>query len=264
MEISFQRIFKIILVSGFLVLASLSSWAGEKIEYTTKNSKMEGYLALPKNLKAKNPAVLIVHDWMGLTEDIQKKADELALMGYIAFAADIYGKDFRPKNAKEAAAFSSKYKNDLPALRERVSAALKTLVSQKSVDVDKIVAFGYCFGGTTVLELGRAGASVAGIVSFHGGLATTNLEDAKRIQSKVLVLHGAIDPLVPEKEVLAFQDSMNKAGVDYQFVSYSGAVHSFTNKKAGSDISKGAAYNEAADRRSWQAFRNFIAEVAPL
>lgn len=259
-----HKLIKFILIFSLLLVLSPASWAGQKIEYRGDNAVMEGYLALPKKLKASNPAVLIVHDWMGLGDDIQKKADELASMGYIALAADIYGKDVRPKNSKEAAMFSSKYKNYLPAMRERITAAYKALLAQKSVNADKIVAFGYCFGGTTVLELARTGAPVAGVVSFHGGLATPKLEDASQIKGKVLVLHGAIDPFVPEKEVLDFQSAMNKAGIDYRFISYSGAVHSFTNKKAGSDIKAGAAYNEAADKRSWRAFRDFLAEVAPL
>lgn len=252
-----------VLLLSFSLICSLAL-AGQKVEYKADNATMEGYLAFPKKMKASTPAVLIVHDWMGITEDVTKKADEMAAMGYIALAADIYGKDVRPKGPKEAAMFSSKYKNYLPALRERINAAHKVLLAQKSVNPDKIVAFGYCFGGTTVLELGRTGAPVAGIVSFHGGLGTLKPDEAAQIKGKVLVLHGAIDPFVPEKEVLEFQNAMNKAGIDYQFVSYSGAVHSFTNKKAGTDIKAGAAYNEAADKRSWRAFKDFLGEVAPL
>ncbi len=254
------------LIGGFLVgsLFLDAANAGQTVEYKSTNAVMEGYIAHPKNRKASMPAVLIVHDWMGLTEDTRKKADEVAALGYVALAVDIYGKDVRPKTQKEAAMFASKYKNDLPTLRERILAAQKVLLSQKAINPAKIVAIGYCFGGTTVLELGRSGAEVAGIVSFHGGLATPKTEDAAQIKSKVLVLHGAVDPFVSEKEVLDFQKSMDKAGVDYQFVSYSGAVHSFTNPMAGDDPKQGAAYNEKADKRSWIAFKAFLNEVAPL
>ncbi|MNL31217.1 Dienelactone hydrolase family protein [compost metagenome] len=123
---------------------------------------------------------------------------------------------------------------------------------------------GYCFGGTGALELARTGVPLAGAVSFHGGLSNPTPQDARNIKAKSLILHGAIDPNVKPEEVAAFQKEMNDAKVDYQFVAYSNAVHSFTEKAAGSDISKGAAYNEAADRRSWQALMDFLAEVAPI
>lgn len=246
------------------ILAMHSAQAGQKIEYKSNGATMEGYLALPKAGKGPLPAVLIVHDWMGLGEDMMKKADEVAALGYVALAVDIYGKGVRPKDPKEAGMLATKYKNDLPALRERITAALNTVTSRKEVNGDRIVVMGYCFGGTTALELGRAGAKLAGIASFHGGLATQKPEEASNIKGKVLVLHGAIDPMVPEKEVLDFQKAMDRANVDYQFISYSGAVHAFTSKRAGSDIKAGHAYNEKADKRSWIAFKDFLNEVAPL
>ena len=122
-------------------------------------------------------------------------------------------------------------------------------------------AIGYCFGGTTVLELARSGADVKGVVSFHGGLSTTNTKDAKKIKSKVLVLHGAIDPYVKPEEVANFQQEMNDANVDYQFVAYSGAVHAFTEPAAGKNVKSGAAYNEKADKRSFEAMKAFFAEI---
>jgi dienelactone hydrolase len=132
------------------------------------------------------------------------------------------------------------------------------------VDKNKVVIMGYCFGGTGALELGRSGANLAGIVSFHGGLSNPTPPDAKKIKGKSLILHGAVDPNVKPEEVAAFQKEMNEAKVDYQFISYSNAVHAFTDKSAGNDPSKGVAYNEAADRRSWAAFMDFLAEVAPV
>jgi dienelactone hydrolase len=124
-----------------------------------------------------------------------------------------------------------------------------------------MAAIGYCFGGTTVLEIARSGAELAGVVSFHGGLATPNPDDAKNVKGKILVLHGADDPFVPPKQVIAFQEEMRNAGMDWQMVSYGGAVHSFTNPDSGNDPSKGAAYNEKADRRSWEAMKVFFAEI---
>ena len=129
------------------------------------------------------------------------------------------------------------------------------------VDTKRTAAMGYCFGGTTVLELARSGADVAAVVSFHGGLNTPNAADAKSINGRVLALHGADDPYVPALEVSAFEEEMRKANVDWQLVAYGGAVHSFTDWNAGGDNSKGAAYNEKADKRSWEAMKVFFAEV---
>ncbi|HRO67498.1 MAG TPA: dienelactone hydrolase family protein [Pseudobdellovibrionaceae bacterium] len=254
---------KSVLILLFSVF-SVAVFAGEPIEYKSGSTAMEGYLALPAAKRLNSPAVLIVHDWMGLSDMVKKKADEMAEKGYVALAVDIYGKGVRPKDAKEAGALAGKYKNDVKLLRERMTAALKVLKNQRGVDPKHVVAFGYCFGGTSVLELARTGAEVAGIVSFHGGLATPKLTDAKNIKGKVLVLHGALDPFVPPAEVEAFQKAMNEAKVDYQFIAYSGAVHAFTNPSAGSDLKAGTAYNKRADERSWKAFEQFLAEVAPL
>jgi dienelactone hydrolase len=138
---------------------------------------------------------------------------------------------------------------------------LEALKNHPLVDPNRVAAIGYCFGGGTVLELARSGAELAGVVSFHGNLNTPNPEDAKNINCKVLALHGADDPHVPQEHVLAFQDEMRSGGVDWQMVLYGGAVHSFTNPASGNDPSKGVAYNERADRRSWRAMKSFFAEL---
>jgi len=162
---------------------------------------------------------------------------------------------------QEAGATAGKYKNDRPLLRQRVRAGLDQLLKVKNVDSSRVAAMGYCFGGTTVLELARSGADVKGVVSFHGGLGTPSPEDAKNIKAKVLALHGADDPNVPPPEVQAFQEEMRKAKVDWELVSYGGAVHSFTDWNAGNDNSRGAAYNEEADKRSWEAMKAFFQEL---
>jgi len=146
-------------------------------------------------------------------------------------------------------------------MRARANAGLEVLKKHPLTDVNRIAAIGYCFGGTVVLEMARSGAELAGVVSFHGGLSTPNPSDAKNIKGKVLVLHGADDPAVPPDQVIAFQDELRKAGVDWQMVSYGGAVHSFTNPEAGNDPSRGAAYNEKADKRSWEAMKTFFGEI---
>ena len=233
----------------------------ESVTYKQGDTALEGYLAYDTGIQGKRPGVLIVPDWMGPGKFSNERAEALAKLGYVAFAVDIYGKDVRPKDAKEAGAQAGKFKGDRKLLRERVLAGLEVLKARDNVDVTKIAAIGYCFGGTTVLELGRAGAPVAGLVSFHGGLDNPTPDDGKNIKGKVLILHGADDPNVPPEQVAAFEDEMRKGGVDWELVKYSKAVHAFTNPAAGNDNSKGVAYNELADKRSWQAMKDFFAEI---
>ncbi len=227
------------------------------VPYQAGKTQLEGYLNAPSST-TKKPAVLIVHDWMGLGEFSKQKADELSKMGYVAFAVDIYGKNVRPKDQSEAAQFATKFKDDRKLLRERIRAAYDKVASLPNVDPTKIIVMGYCFGGTTALELARSGASLAGTVSFHGGLGTPIPQDAKNIKSPVLALHGADDPYVPASEVSAFQTEMKDAGVKLSFVSYPKSVHAFTNPAAGNDNSKGAAYNADADKKSWVEFTKFL------
>ncbi|MDF2439694.1 MAG: hypothetical protein JWN98_678 [Abditibacteriota bacterium] len=258
---------------GLVGVALLAARPGEAkmqtriVEYRHNETTLEGYLAYDDAVQGKRPGVLIVHEWTGLGAYVQKRAEMLAQMGYVAFAADIYGKGVRPQNPQEAGAQAGKYKKDVPLLRQRAQAGLQVLQQQPNVDTAKIAAIGYCFGGTAVLELARSGADVAAVVSFHGGLETPNPADAKNIKGKVLVLHGADDPAVPPDQVFAFTQEMKNANVDWQLIAYGGAVHSFTNPAAGNDNSKGAAYNERADKRSWidmkQLFDEVLGPVSP-
>ena len=143
----------------------------------------------------------------------------------------------------------------------RAQAGLAVLQKHELTDPKQVAAIGYCFGGTTVIELARSGADIAGVVSFHGGLDSLHPEDARNIKCKLLVLHGADDPFVPAKDLAAFEDEMRQAKVDWQLVKYGGAVHSFTDWNAGDNPGQGAAYNERADRRSWEAMKQFFAEL---
>ena len=225
---------------------------------------MEGFLAWDDALSPeppRRPGVLVVHDWTGPGEYTRMRARKLAELGYIAFAADIYGKGIRPATPQKAGAQAGIYKKDPQLMRQRVQAGLDVLRAQPRCDPKRVAAIGYCFGGTCVLELARNGADVVGVVSFHGGLSTKTPDDAKNIRGKVLVLHGGDDPFVTPQEVAAFEDEMRAAGVDWQVVVYGGAVHSFSNPSSGNDKSRGAAYNAAADQRSWEAMKAFFKEV---
>ena len=248
-----------------LVLSAASvGWGSiktETVEYKQGSTVLEGFLAYDDSIKAPQPGVVIVHEWMGLNDYAKRRAKELAGLGYVALAADIYGKGIRAKDQKEASELATKYKTDRKLLRDRAKAAYDYLAKNPKVNNKKMLAMGYCFGGTTVLEMARSGLPLIGIVSFHGGLDSQNPSEAKNIKAKVLALHGAMDPYVPADQVAAFQKEMNDAKVDYQFVAYSGTVHGFTNPDNGPDTSKGAAYNEIADKRSFVAMKNFFEEV---
>lgn len=231
------------------------------VEYKQGETVLEGYLAYDDAVTAPHPGVLVVHEWKGLDGYAKKRAEQIAGLGYVAFAADIYGKGVRPQDYKEAGQQAGIYKGNRLLTRQRALAGLEVLRSNPRVDPAQLAAIGYCFGGMVALELGRSGADLKGIVSFHGALETPNPEDAKNIKAKVLVLHGAEDPFVSAKEVAGFEEEMRSGLVDWQLVKYSGAVHAFTNPESGSDSSKGAAYNEKADKRSWIAMKDFFSEI---
>jgi dienelactone hydrolase len=233
----------------------------QSVEYREGGVVLEGYAIHDNSVRGKRPGVLIVHQWKGLGDYEKKRAEMLARLGYNVFAVDIYGKGIRPATPQTASAEAAKYKENRPLLRARVRAGLDVLKQHELTDPRRVAAIGYCFGGTTVLELARSGADLAGVVSFHGGLGSPTPAAASQIKAKILVLHGADDPFVPAAEVAAFEDEMRRGGVDWQLVAYGGAVHSFTDWNAGSDNSAGAAYNEKADARSWEAMKQFFAEL---
>jgi dienelactone hydrolase len=234
---------------------------GQVVEYQQGEAMLEGYLVYEDSFHGTRPGVRVFHEWTGLQPFEKERADRLARLGYAAFAADVYGKGVRAKDREEAARLSGIYKSDRKLMRARAAAALDVLKSQKRVDATRLAAVGYCFGGTVALELARSRADLEGVVTFHAGLDTPTPAGARHIKGKVLVLHGADDPSVPPERVAAFQREMREGGVDWQMVFYGGAVRRFTNPSAGTDKASGAAYNERADRRSWQAMKDFLAEV---
>ncbi|MGH8001460.1 MAG: dienelactone hydrolase family protein [Brasilonema sp.] len=259
-----KKLFSVLMTPIVVLLTSTHALAAiqtKVIEYKQGNTVLEGYLAYDDTIQGKRPGVLVVHEWNGLQDYVKKRTQQLAELGYVAFAADIYGKGIRPKNPKESGAQASIYRKDRQLMRARANAGLEVLQKNELTDAKRIAAIGYCFGGGTVLELVRSGANIAGVVSFHGNLDTPNPNDAKNIKANILVLHGANDPLVPQEQVKAFEKEMRQAKVNWQLVSYPGAVHAFTNPEVGNDLSKGVAYNAQADKQSWEAMKQFFAKI---
>src|SRR3989338_4882358 len=182
-------------------LPACAHMATERIEYRDGETALEGYLVRDADLQEPVPGVLVVHEWKGLNPYAEHRAEQLAELGYVAFAVDMYGKGVRAQDHDEAAKLSGVYRQDRQLMRRRILAALTVLRRQPGVDASRIAAIGYCFGRTTVLELARGGADVLGVASFHGALDTPNPADAKHIKGRVLVLHGADDHFVTPEQV---------------------------------------------------------------
>jgi dienelactone hydrolase len=252
------------LISVILILFCVMKTQGaihtETVDYKQGDATLEGVLVYDDANKDKRPGILVVHQWFGLTDYEKRRATQLAQLGYVAFCADIYGKDSRPKNVSEAGAQAGKYKSDRALLRARVNAGLDELKKNQFVDTSHVAAIGYCFGGTTVIELARSGADLNGVVSFHGGLDSPTPSDGKNIKCKVLALAGADDPFQKPDDLTAFESEMRDNKVDWQIVFYGGAVHAFTQPDPGF-VNAGAKYNEKADKRSWEAMKTFFAEI---
>lgn len=231
----------------------------KSVEYKHGDTLLQGWAAWEDGFKEKRPGILVVHEWWGHGPYARRRAEMLARQGYTAFALDMYGKGVLAKDHQEAGKLAGAFFGDRKLMRERALAGLAELKKLPFVDASKLAAIGYCFGGTTVLELARAGTELKGVASFHGNLATPTpaLETPK---AKIAVFHGADDAFVNES-VPAFIEEMRKSKANWQFTQYGGAVHSFTVKEAGDDPSKGMAYDKEADERSWKALLAFFDEL---
>lgn len=245
----------LLLMVSFIANAQL-----KPIAYSDGDQKLEGQLAQPKKELKNKAGVLLLPAWMGIDNNAKENATELAKLGYITFVADVYGVDKRPQNTKEAGQIAGHFKTNYLEYQKRIQLSLDQLI-KAGANPDKIAVIGYCFGGTGAIEAARSNMKVQGVVSFHGGLGRDAARTIQPIQPKVLVLHGADDFFVPETDIKAFQDEMNKAKADWQMVYYADAVHAFTHKDAGNDKSKGTAYNEKAAKRSWEAMKQFFIEI---
>ncbi|MDQ1715385.1 MAG: hypothetical protein QOC60_1330 [Frankiaceae bacterium] len=227
------------------------------VDYDLDGVALQGFVAADTASPTRRPGVLLIHDWLGLGENTETRAVMLARLGYVALAADVYGRDVRPDNS-EAPSVAGPYYADIELWRARMAAGLDQLLAHPLVDPQRVAVIGYCFGGRGALELAQARTELVGTVAFHPTLAP--MPDAARVTAKVLVLGGDADPLISDDAVVAFKQSLRGTPVDWQFVTYSGAMHGFTIVSANSP-EHGTQYQAAADRRSWVAMREFFDEV---
>jgi len=233
----------------------------EAIQYEHDGKTLEGFLAFDKAMESKRPGVLVIHEWRGLNDYARNRARQLAEMGYVAFALDMYGKGVLAETSEEAAAMAGGFYGDRALMRGRAAAGLEVLSGHEMTDADRLAVIGFCFGGTTALELAMSGADLDGVVAFHAGLSFPDTSGLRDITGSVLILHGGKDPHVPQEDLENLWLAMEAVGVDYQINIYGGAVHSFTNPESGNDPSRGAAYDETAAMRSWAEMQMLFDEI---
>lgn len=250
-----------LLCAAFAGLADAAVVA-KAVPYEIDGEAFEGVLLYDDSVTTPRPGLLAIPNWMGVNDDTVAKAARAAGSRYMVFLADMYGKAVRPSNADEARVAATSVRADRALMRRRAQAAVEVLRAQGdevALDTRRLGAIGFCFGGGAVLELARSGAPLQGFVSFHGNLDTPNPADAKNIQAPVLVLHGADDPAVPQAQVDGFVAEMKAAGVDWQLVSYGGAVHSFTDPKA--NVPGRNQYHPVVAARAFKAMNDLFDEV---
>jgi dienelactone hydrolase len=253
-----------ILCTGLSAASAQAALKTEEITYTDGRTEMKGYLAWDDAIEGARPGVLVVHEWWGLNAYARKRAEQLAGMGYAALAVDMYGDGKTTEHPAEAGEFASAVFTDLDAATARFRAARNTLAGHAVTDPDRIAAIGYCFGGGVVLHMARFGVDLRGVASFHGSLATQRPAQPGEVKAKVLVCNGADDPMVTAEQIRDFTREMDSAGVNYKFINYPGAVHSFTNPGAtavGEKLDMPLRYNQAADEASWQELQRFLQEI---
>lgn len=231
------------------------------IAYTHAGTSLEGYLAYDDALSGKAPGILVVHEWWGLNDYARSRAERLAKMGYVAFAVDMYGKGKSTEHPDQAAAWMKEVNSNMDAWLKRALAGLDVLKKQPQVDSTRLAAIGYCFGGATVQVLAYGGADVKGVVSFHGSLIPVSAEQAEQTRAKILICHGAADPMNTPEAMTTYVNAMNASSIDWQMIAYGGTRHSFTNPDADKRGMAALAYNPSADRRSWQHMTYFLEEV---
>ena len=248
------------------VFAALPQLVQAKIQsrvvpYSYGETILEGYLAWDDSVKGKRPGILVIHEWWGHNEYARSRAEQLAALGYVAFAADMYGKGKVTTHTEKASEWAKLTTANIGQWFGKAEAGLKILQKDSKVDSTRLAAIGYCFGGATVMQLVYGGAPVKGVVSFHGSLPLPPQSQTIPDEAKVLIAHGASDPFLTADHIRKFRTSLNNTGLDWQMIWYSGAEHSFTNPSADQYGLKGAKYHKQADQRSWIHMKQFFDEL---
>ena len=264
-----KRTFIVLAVATLVSAICFPSFAaagikGKVVTYRAGNMVMKGYLAFDKNIKGKRPGVIIVHEWWGQNEYVRKRARMLAKMGYTALALDMYGNGKLADHPDDAGKFAAEVMKNAAVEEDRFMAALEFLKKQKTVDPERIAAIGYCFGGGVVLHMARQGVDLKGVASFHGSLATEKPAEPGVIKAKILVLNGDADKFTTREQIKSFKKEMKNADADFQFISYPGAMHSFTNPDADMYAKKfnmPVGYNADADKKSWAQLDKFLTDI---
>jgi dienelactone hydrolase len=263
--VSAAAIFVLSLVLSFCLPSfAATRIKGKVVTYKAGNMVMKGYLAFDEKIKGKRPGVLVVHEWWGHNEYVRKRARMLAEMGYTALALDMYGNGKQANHPDDAGKFAAEVMKNSAIGEGRFMAALEFLKKQKTVDPERIAAIGYCFGGGVVLRMARQGVDLKGVASFHGSLATEKPAEPGVIKARILVLNGDADKFTTPEQIESFKQEMETAGADYQFISYPGAMHSFTNPDADMYAKKfnmPVGYNADADKKSWAELDKFLADI---
>lgn len=246
-------------------LPAAAAVQGQEIEYRAADGTvLKGYLAVDASQSGRRPGVLVVHEWWGHNAYARQRADLLAALGYPALAVDMYGGGQHADHPQDAGKFAGAVRANLPLMQERFRAALELLRAQSQVDPERVAAIGYCFGGSVVLEMARAGVDLKGVASFHGSLGGGSTAQPGQVKAQVLVLNGAADSFIPAEQIAAFKAEMAAAGVNYRFVDYAGALHSFTNPAADEYARRfnlPVGYHAEADRASWEELQRFLAVI---
>jgi dienelactone hydrolase len=231
------------------------------VDYEHAGTKLQGFFAWDDSIEGQRPGVLVVHEWWGLNDYARSRAQQLAELGYVAFALDMYGKGKTAEHPEDAMRMAGEVRANQKAWRERALAGLEILKGHEQVDANRLGAIGYCFGGSTVLQLAYAGADLDAVVTFHAALPVPSDEDAQNIKARLVICHGAEDTFIPEETAQKFRAALDAADADYVMIYYAGARHSFTVPKAGERGLEGIAYNREADRRSWREMQSTFRQV---
>ncbi|MCH9698419.1 MAG: dienelactone hydrolase family protein [Gammaproteobacteria bacterium] len=251
----------VFVVSSPMTIAEIKSTV---IDYTIDGKPFQGYLSYDDKLTGKRPGVIVVHEWWGHNNYARKRAEMLAELGYTAFALDMYGKGKLADHPDNAQAYMQSVMSNMGVMEQRFNQAWTLLKQQPTVDLDKIAAIGYCFGGAVVLHMAKNGADLAGVVSFHGSLSEKLQPKPNTVKASVLVLNGADDPFITAEQINNFKQTMKAANADFRFINYPGAKHSFTNPgadKFGQQFNMPLEYNEAVDKQSWEEMQGYFSKI---